>query len=143
MANNPKAVDNIKPYMFEKGQSGNPKGRPPKLLTDLMKDLKAKGYEQVTSGQIVEAYETLFGLDELTLKTVVANKELPMVSRIVAKAMLSTRGFEILERMLDRAQGRPKQSIDADVSGAVNVALVEFLKADDNGNNQNKSTDTE
>lgn len=141
MANNPKAVDNIKPYMFEKGKSGNPKGRPPKLLSDLMKDLKAKGYEQVTSGQIVEAYETLFGLDEVTLKAVTANKELPMVSRIVAKAMLSTRGFEILERMLDRAQGRPKQSIDADVTGAINVALVEFLESD-NGSNTDQSTDT-
>lgn len=129
---------NIKPYEFEKGKSGNPKGRPPKLLTDLLKDLKAKGHEQVTSGQVVEAYETLFGLSESTLKTVVANKELPMVSRIVAKAMLSTRGFEILERMLDRAQGRPKQSIDADVSGVVNIALVEFL----DGDNQDTSKNT-
>lgn len=133
--------ENIKPYEFQKGQSGNPKGRPPKLLSHLLKDLKEKGYEQVTSGQIVEAYETLFGLDEAQLKAVTANKSLPMVSRIVAKAMLSTRGFEILERMLDRAQGRPKQSIDADVSGNVNIALVEFLRADD-GNNQDQSTNT-
>lgn len=137
------AKDDIVPYQFEKGKSGNPNGRPPKLLTELMRDLNAKGYERVTSGQIVEAYETLFGLDESQLKAVTANKALPMVSRIVAKAMLSTRGFEILERMLDRAQGRPKQSIDADVSGAVNVALVEFLKADDNGNNKDQSTNTE
>lgn len=137
MANN----DNIKPHEFKKGQSGNPKGRPPKVLTAILKELQGEGFERVTNGQVVEAYEILFGLPEHKLKSVVADTEKPMILRIVAKSMLSTRGADMLEKMLDRAQGRPKQSIDADVTGAINVALVEFLESD-NGSNTDQSTDT-
>lgn len=140
MANPNPDQSNLKP--FKKGQSGNPKGRAPKLLTELLKELQAEGYERVTSGQVIDAYETLFGLPVEKLREVAKNDNLPMISRIVAKAMLSTRGFEILERMLDRAQGRPKQSIDADVTGTINVALVEFLESD-NGNSQDQSTNTD
>lgn len=138
MANNPKAVDNIKPYMFEKGKSGNPKGRPPKLVSSLIQELKDEGYERVGATQIVESYELLTGMPEDEIRQKVNDKSQPMIIRIVGKAMLSAKGFEILEKMLDRAQGRPKQSIDADVSGVVNVALVEFL----DGDNQDTSKDT-
>jgi len=134
--------EDIVQHQFKKGESGNPKGRPPKLLTELLEDLRAEGFERVTTSQVVDAYETLFGLPVEKLRAVAINEKLPMISRIVAKAMLSTKGFEILEKMLDRAQGRPKQSIDAEVTGGINIALVEFLEADD-GNNQDTSQDTE
>ena len=43
-----------------------------------------------------------------------------MINRIVSKEMLSKKGFEIIEKMLDRANGRPtqmhQQSIDMKVS---------------------------
>ena len=32
---------------FKKGQSGNPKGRAPKVLTSILKELKSKGYQEV------------------------------------------------------------------------------------------------
>jgi len=36
----------------------------------------------------------------------------PMSLRIVAKGMLNAKGWEVLEAMLDRAHGKPKQSVD-------------------------------
>lgn len=139
MANPNPDQSNLKP--FKKGKSGNPNGRPPKLVSTLIQELKDAGHERVGATQITETYELLTSLSEEEIRTLVNDKKQPMIVRIVGKAMLSTRGFEILERMLDRAQGRPKQSIDADVSQVVNIAMVEFLEADD-GNKENTSQDT-
>ena len=46
-------------------------------------------------------------LDESTLKEYITKKDIPMLVRILAKAMLSGKGFEIVEKMLDRSIGRP------------------------------------
>lgn len=99
---------------FQPGQSGNPQGRPPRLVTGLIKELTEAGYERVTATTVVEAYEILTGLPEEELKARINNKEEPMIVRIVGKAMLSPKGFEILERMLDRAHGKAAQPIKVD-----------------------------
>lgn len=114
------------------------RGRPPKVLTSILQELKDEGYERVTQAMVIEAYEILLGLPRPQLAKIGNDESQPAVIRIVARAMLSKRSFEILEKMLDRAQGRPKQSVEAEVSGVVNVALVEFL----DGDSQDKSTDT-
>lgn len=41
-------------------------------------------------------------LGETELKAMVTNLEKPMMIRILAKSMLSGKGFDVLERMLDR-----------------------------------------
>lgn len=100
--------ENIEPHKFKKGKSGNPNGRPPKLLTSLMRELTDAGYERVGPSMIVEAYELLLGLDEEKIKDLISDKKQPMSMRIVGKAMLTGKGIEILEKMMDRAHGRPK-----------------------------------
>jgi len=42
----------------------------------------------------------------------VKDKHKPMSLRIVGKAMLTAKGWEVLQAMLDRAHGRPKQSLE-------------------------------
>lgn len=131
--------ENILKYSYKKGQSGNLKGRPPKLLSLILQELKDEGYDRVTNRDIMEAYEILLGLPREKLTAIGNDESKPMVLRIVSRAMLTKRGYEVLEKMLDRAQGRPKQSIKAEVTNTLNVALVEFL---DNGDNPYQSTDT-
>ena len=43
-----------------------------------------------------------------------------MLNRIVAKAMLDKKGFDIVEKLLDRAHGKAKQNLDLNqnVTGA-------------------------
>jgi hypothetical protein len=41
-------------------------------------------------------------LEERELKEMVEDKDKPMLVRVIAKAMLSGKGFEIIERMIDR-----------------------------------------
>ena len=95
-----------------KGESGNPKGRPPKLLSSIVKELKAKGYERATAANVVDAFETLMNVPENELSEMVKDKDAPMSLRIVGRAMLTARGWEVLQAMMDRVHGKPKQSMD-------------------------------
>lgn len=106
---------NIEPHKFKKGQTGNPKGRPPKLFSRLITELQEAGYERVSANMIVEGYEYLLSLDEVKIKAIVEDKEQPMSLRIIARAMLGKDGYEILEKMLDRAHGKAKQKLEANI----------------------------
>jgi hypothetical protein len=117
MALNPQ---NVKPHEFKPGQSGNPKGRPPLLLRHILDEYKALGFEPITKAQIKEAYEILINLPEEVIIAACKEKKSPMLIRIVGKSMLAGKGFEIVERMIDRAQGRPAQG-NLNLTGDLNL----------------------
>lgn len=106
----PNPIPNSKP--FPPGVSGNPKGRPPKLLKHVLDELKRKGFERVSPSQVAEAYELLFNLSEAEIAHYVNDKKAPMFMRIVAKRMMSKDGVEMIEKMLNRAHGNTKQTVD-------------------------------
>lgn len=97
---------------WKKGQSGNPKGRPRKLLSSLVNELKKAGYERADGHTVVEAFEVMLNLPEEEVKKLVADSSMPMSVRIVGKSMLSPKGFEVLQTMMDRAHGKAKQQVD-------------------------------
>lgn len=97
--------------LMEKGDPGGP-GRPPKLLSQIVGTLKAKGYERATANQVADAFETLLNLREDELRTMAKDKAAPYSVRIVASAMLDVKGWEVLQALLDRAHGKPKQGVE-------------------------------
>ena len=106
---------------FQKGESGNPAGPPPKLLSTITAELKAKGYERATANQVADAFETLMNVPEDELRKMVNEGKSPMSLRIVGKAMLTAKGWEVLQAMLDRAHGKAKLSMDVSENVAVKV----------------------
>jgi hypothetical protein len=90
----------------------NRRGKPPRLVTSIVRELKESGYERVSALQVVEVFEVLIGLPEEEIKRLVADKDTPMSVRIVGKAMLSAKGWEVLQAMFDRAHGKARQTID-------------------------------
>ena len=98
--------------LAEKGDVLNPKGPTPKLLSTICAELKAKGYERATANQVADAFETLMNVPQNELADMVKDEKAPMSLRIVGKAMLTAKGWEVLQAMLDRAHGKSKQSID-------------------------------
>lgn len=108
---------------FQKGDTNNG-GRPPKLLSTITAELKAKGYERATANQVVEAFETLMNVPQDELAKMVKDEKAPMSLRIVGKAMLTAKGWEVLQAMLDRAHGRPKQSVDLKEEGEVKHTIT-------------------
>ena len=109
-------------HLLEKGESGNPEGRPPRLLSTITAELKAKGYERATANQVADAFETLMNVPEDELRKMVNEGKSPMSLRIVGKAMLTAKGWEVLQAMLDRAHGKAKQAIDH-TSGGDKLAI--------------------
>ena len=94
---------------FKKGQSGNPKGQPKKVLSRVNEQLKEEGYSAASANNIVEAYSILINLDEGRIKSIISDNSYPMLMRIVAKEMLSKNGAEMIEKILDRAHGKAIQ----------------------------------
>jgi hypothetical protein len=136
-----KRAENIKGKGFDKRPENiNRKGQPPKIMSGVLKELTAAGYERVTMAMVVEAYEILMGLPEAKIKEMITDSQQIMSLRIVGKAMLSTKGSEMLEKMLDRAHGKPKLSTelstkDGEPLSIKNIHLLtteEILKELDN-----------
>lgn len=93
--------------------SPNPNGRPPKLLKHLNLELKAKGYEPVKPSQITEAFETLLNLPKEEIEKLKNQPGIPYFVQIICGRLISKESDnEALEKLLDRAIGKPKQSVD-------------------------------
>ena len=106
------------------GQEG--KGRPPKLLKHLNMELKQKGYEPVKPSQIVEAFETLLNLPKAEIEKLKNREGIPYFVQIICGKLIAKESdSEALEKLLDRAIGRPRQSIDH-TSGGEKIAPTKF-----------------
>lgn len=90
----------------------NKDGRPRKGISLVNEELKEKGYEPATKSDIETNYMALLQLWEDELKALEVDKTKPMLIRILVKNMLSGKGFDIIEKMLDRWIWKPKQTWD-------------------------------
>ena len=108
--------ENLAKGAFKKGQTTNPKGRPPKTMTAFVREMKAKGYEVPSSYTIAESFLYLATLPEEELKAILTDKTRPMMQRIIAKGVLDKKGLDVLDRIIDRAYGKV-QHIDLTTQG--------------------------
>lgn len=108
-----------------KGTSGNPYGRPKKLVSGVLADLKKAGYERVGPSSVTEASEQLIGVPESVLRSIQKDPEQPVFMRILAEALLKKKGrFEAVQVVMDRAHGKAKQQVDLSGAGAIPVPAV-------------------
>ena len=90
----------------------NRKGRPKTSVKEWMKTVKANGIEAVTKTDIFNAFQIVLGMSEEQIKNMVGDKNVIMILRIVGKEMLSRKGIDTIERLLDRTHGKAKQAIE-------------------------------
>lgn len=103
----------IKNKGFDKNPNNiNRKGRPRRLVSSIVKELKEKGIAQVTPNDIIDIYESYLNLESKEIAEIANNEDNPYFARRVAKEMLSGKGFDIIERMIDRVHGKPKQATE-------------------------------
>lgn len=114
MANNPKHMDNLRP--IKKGEVRNPKGRPRKSINSTLVDLEARGIKKTNKEDILETYLRVMNMTMDELGSEVKDSNQTVLFRIVGKAVLSGKGFDIIEKMLDRSIGKVKQDIGFDLS---------------------------
>jgi hypothetical protein len=91
--------ENIEPHKFKKGQTGNPNGRPRKLpeLDKLLADVLGEEKDGVTAGEAI-------------LKAI--------------RARAAKGDVRAAELLLDRAYGKPKQSIDNNITTTEPLVII-------------------
>lgn len=127
----PNVPPQLIPHLFKPGNNANPLGRPKKGLGALNEELRGLGYVPLTMEQVKEHYLTMLALPLAELKMVADDNAKPMVARVIAKAILSGKGFDIVERMLDRAIGKPtqRQEVTGADGGSIKVENAETGEA--------------
>ena len=113
---------------IKKGERLNPNGRPRKLITDVIKQLEELGIKPATKPDIQDIYMRLINVEIPELEQIVKDSTQPVLVRIVGKSILSGKGFDIIEKMLDRSIGKVPNSIDLNANvQSTNLTREEFL----------------
>jgi hypothetical protein len=106
----------LEPKMIEKSwkkwQSGNPKGQPRKGIGLVNDELKEKWYNPATKQDIETNYMSLLQLSKNELIELWKDESKPMLIRIIVKNMLWWKGFDIIEKMLDRWIWKSVQKVE-------------------------------
>ena len=112
--------ENIEPYKWDKGVSGNPNGRPKKYVS-LLKDA---GYKL---SEINYTIQTMMAMDLDELADVFKNPKATVLERTIANAMrksLEKGSLYSLETLLTRVYGKPKETASVQTDGKIEVVFV-------------------
>lgn len=109
--------------IWEKGESGNPKGRPKKLVPSM----KIEGYKLV---EINDTIQSLISMTMEELKHVWDNPNSTILEKTVAGALrksIEKGNLESVETLINRVYGKPKEKIDLETKGETNIK-IEIVK---------------
>lgn len=114
-------------YLKWKGFDTNPQninraGRPRKQLSYIIEEIKDMWYKQPSQGEIIDICGLMLSLTENDLSDISSNVEYPMIMKIIATRMIWNRGFETVEKILDRIHGKIMLSNETD-DRVVNIVI--------------------
>jgi C4-type Zn-finger protein len=98
---------------FQKGQSGNPKGRPKKYVLSM----KTEGYKMT---EINDTIQAMVGMNMEELKKVFESDKATILEKTVAAALrkgLQKGELNNIETLLNRLYGKPKEKMDITTNG--------------------------
>ena len=102
-------------------QDINKTGANRKTIATVNIELEKSGYTEATKIDIVSCYLRLIQIALPDIKKMVEDDSQPAMIRIVGKAILSGKGFEVIEKVLDRGIGKVEQGLKID-----QVTTVEY-----------------
>lgn len=99
----------------------NRKGRPRRLVSNIIEELKKEGVERVSQTDVKDIYLMLINLKISEIESKVKDKDQPALVRIVGKEILGGKGFDVIEKMLDRAIGKSEENIKVGAISDVSI----------------------
>ena len=111
-------IQNLTPW--KKGQSGNPNGRPRRVLTKLQKDLKIEFNVSLPKEDKLTLLESLLEMNGNQLAGIINDDQSPIFLVNIANAILKeTKAGKTyaLNSLFDRFFGKPSQSVDITSKG--------------------------
>jgi hypothetical protein len=118
------ASKDIIAHQFNKGQSGNPNGRPRKYVSLL----KEQGYKV---SEINDTIQAMMAMEFEELKSVWDNPKATILEKTIAAAMrksLEKGSLYSLETLLTRVYGKPKETVDTnnktELTGKIQVEVI-------------------
>jgi poly-beta-hydroxyalkanoate depolymerase len=112
--------ENIEPYKWDKGVSGNPNGRPKKYVSIL----KESGYKL---SEINDTIQNMMAMDLDELKDVYTNPKATILEKTIANAMkksLEKGSLYSLDTLLTRVYGKPKETAHVTTDNKIEVVFV-------------------
>jgi hypothetical protein len=98
-------------------QNINRKGPPRKTISLINNELELLGFKEASNNDVKSCYMRLINVDIPTLQSMISDDQQPSLVRIVGKAIISGKGFDVLEQMLNRAIGKSTTNIDVTTQG--------------------------
>jgi hypothetical protein len=106
---------------WEKGESGNPNGRPRKYVSLL----KEQGYKL---SEINDTIQNMMAMDLEELKGVFENPKATILEKTVANAMkrsLEKGSLYSIETLLTRVYGKPREQMDINTDNKIEIVFVD------------------
>ena len=124
-----KKNDNLAGKGFDANpQNINKTGANRKSIATVNVDLEANGYKAASKQDIIDCYLRLINIDLKELGDMVKDDSQPAMIRIVGKAILSGKGFDVIEKVLDRGIGKADNKVDVTSGGEnINIPIVKFF----------------
>ena len=102
------------------------RGRKPRIFTEIFKAFKDEGYEEATQEHIIQTYQQMLALPLSRIIDIAGSPKddngYPSVMRLMARSLLDTKkSAEVIEKMLNRAHGTPRSSVDMNFGGSIIV----------------------
>lgn len=107
-----------------KGETGNPNGRPRKGVSAVLSALEAAGHAEVTAEQVRATMGRMLNLSRKELVAMGSDEKAPIMDALIARALAGKDGWAALNGILDRAHGKPKQSVDHTSAGEKMVVPI-------------------
>jgi hypothetical protein len=123
--------------IWEKGESGNPKGRPKKPVLQM----KVEGYKL---HEINDTIQAMCSMDLEQLRKIWENPKSTVLERTIASSLrkgIEKGSLQNVETLLDRVYGKPKEKVDITTNGNnINDPkyVINIIKTNkDDGGNKN------
>ena len=97
---------------FDKRPENINRNGPPRLISTVNAELEERGYTEASKAEILSCYLRLLQLPVEELAEIAKDKTQSGLVFVVSRAILSGKGFDVIEKMLDRTIQKAVQPIE-------------------------------